>query len=260
MKPTLKLGSTGPYVAGLIHTLFKGQHLSADQFQRLLCVNPVTFTREVKVAVMDFQARHLDPRGLPLVVDGIVGPLTWWALEQFEDYTEPPELPHLDIPDTGGSTIGRDALAVALAEALDGAREVGANNFGPFVEKYLMRIIPAPANWCAAGFSWCFHEACGDAAMPFNYSLGARDIRNQFKRKGWTYEHGEKDPEPGDAVFWWRGRPEGWMGHIGLVRKLDNGILYTVEFNKGAFPAPVRGFEYVFSRMERVLGFGQVPD
>ena len=96
--------------------------------------------------------------------------------------------------------------------------------------------------------------------MPFNYSLGARDIRNQLRRKGWTYELGGPDPMPGDLVFWWRGRPKGWQGHIGFVWKTENGILYTVEGNKGAFPARYNTFQYVLSQMPKVLGFAQIPE
>jgi hypothetical protein len=37
------------------------------------------FDRRVKAAVEEFQARHVDSCGRPLVVDGKVGPLTWPA-------------------------------------------------------------------------------------------------------------------------------------------------------------------------------------
>jgi hypothetical protein len=39
----------------------------------------------------------------------------------------------------------------------------------------------------------------------------------------------------------------------------EHGILFTVEGNKGGFPAPVRVFDYVVSRIDRLLGFGRVP-
>ena len=38
------------------------------------------FNVATKQSVMDFQRKHNDQNGLPLVVDGIVGPETWWAL------------------------------------------------------------------------------------------------------------------------------------------------------------------------------------
>jgi len=220
-----------------------------------------TFNLAVHRAVRGFQARHIDSRGTPLVVDGIVGPLTWWALEHpdnSEVFAQPRPQPPLPPPAAAGSDRGRLALAAALREMAAGAQEMGANNSGPWVAKYLHGIVPPPANWCAAFVSWCFTQASG--APPFRYSLGARDIREQFRRRGWTYQLEDGIvPAPGDIVVWWRGQPEGWMGHIGLVHHTEHGILYTVEGNKGGFPAPVRVFDYVMSRIDRLLGFGRVP-
>ena len=39
--------------------------------------------------------------------------------------------------------------------------------------------------------------------------------------------------------------------------QLRDGFLYTIEGNKSP---KVQGFSYVFSRMDKLLGFGQVPD
>jgi hypothetical protein len=104
--------------------------------------------------------------------------------------------------------------------------------------------------------SWCFSQHRD--GIPYRYSLGARDIRQQFKRKGWLIEGAP--PEPGDIIVWWRGQPEGWMGHIGLVHHHSNGLVYTIEGNKGNFPAQARGFTYTFGRIDKLLGFGRVPD
>jgi hypothetical protein len=38
---------------------------------------------------------------------------------------------------------------------------------------------------------------------------------------------------------------------------LRDGILYTIEANRSS---RVQGFSYVFSRVERLLGFGHIPD
>lgn len=51
-------------------------------------------------------------------------------------------------------------------------------------------------------------------------------------------------------------KADGWQGHIGLVHQLKDGMLYTIEGNK---ISRVQGFSYVFSRMDRLLGFAQVP-
>lgn len=250
MAKLLKMGAQGPEVRRLTRLLQDhGFHNHVGD----------VFDREVRRAVEAFQARNLDSRGRPLVVDGKVGELTWWALERVDG--EHPPLPEVataasEVP-SGGSAPGRAALAAALAEMRDGAREIGTNNDGPFVEKYLRGIVPPPANWCAGFVSWCFSQAPG--GIPFRYSLGARDIRNQFQREGWLYDPEQQQPQPGDVIFWWRGQPEGWMGHIGLVHHAEHGIVFTVEGNKGGFPAPVRQFDYVLGRIDKLLGFGRVP-
>jgi len=160
------------------------------------------------------------------------------------------------MPATRGSPRGRAALRAAIGELQDNAREIGANNSGRYVEKYLNGVMPAPAEWCAGFVSWCFSQHA--AGIPFKYHLGARNIRQQFKQKGWLLEGGE--PEPGDIIVWWRDQPDGWKGHIGLVHRCENGIVYTIEGNRGNFPAYVRGFDYVLGRIDRLLGFGRVPD
>ena len=46
------------------------------------------------------------------------------------------------MPETGGSIRGRAALEPAIAQMQAGAKEVGSNNSGPWVEKYLNNILP----------------------------------------------------------------------------------------------------------------------
>lgn len=46
---------------------------------------------------------------------------------------------------------------------------------------------------------------------------------------------------------------------VGLVRQCADGIVYTIEGNKSGFPAPVRQYDYVLGRIDRLLGFGHVP-
>ena len=247
--PILRLGNDGTHVRRLTRLLRGLGYLDRTSS---------AFDRAVRAAVTEFQSRHVDERGIPLKVDGVVGPLTWWALEnqtvRFPIQDTPP------MPRHGGTKRGRAALRTALREMDYGAREVGANNDGRWIKKYLNDILDPPANWCAGFVSWCFEQ--DPAGCPYNYSLGARDIRSQLKANGWTYDLSDDvHPEPGDAVIWWRGRSDGWRGHIGFVYQCTpGGILYTIEGNKGPFPARVRKFDYVLSQMERLLGFGRVPD
>jgi hypothetical protein len=246
----LKFGSRGKEVRRLTQLLVDRGHLKGATSQ---------FGKGVKVAVLRFQAGHVDSRGHPLVADGVVGPLTWWALEHPDNtalLSTPPPAEALQIP-PGGTPAGRAALKAAISEMQAGAREIGADNSGSWVDKYLNRVVATPNNWCAGFVSWCCSQIPG--GIPFRYSVGARDIREQFQKRGWGYDSRQRTPEPGDIIVWWRGQPDGWMGHIGFVHHVADGILFTIEGNKGGFPAPVRQFNYVLSRIDKLLGFGQVP-
>lgn len=209
-------------------------------------------------AVRAFQAQHLDQLGQPLVIDGKVGPLTWWSLTHKKPLIETPTAVDFSLmPSTnlGGSKAGRAALKAAIGELNQGAGEIGGNNRGPWVKKYHNGLAAQGDAWCAAFVSWCYSQT--PAGIPFNYSVGARDILRQFKAAGWAHPPQEiYSPLPGDIVVWWRVRADGWQGHIGLVHQLKDGMLYTIEGNKSTM---VQGFSYVFSRMEKLLGFGHVP-
>jgi len=215
-------------------------------------------------AVRAFQSQNLDQHGQPLVVDGKVGPLTWWSLTHPKPDLQPVSaIDYTQMPaaELGGSTIGRAALAAGIGEIQAGAGEIGGNNLGPFVEKYLKPagLVP-PESWCASFASWCYLQACGGTSsqMPFPYCPGARALLKEFQDKGWAFKPSSTyQPVPGDLVFWWRVRMDGWEGHVGLVHQLQDGMLYTVEGNRSP---RVQGFSYVFSRMDQLLGFGHAPD
>jgi hypothetical protein len=214
-------------------------------------------------AVRAFQSENLDKHGQPLVIDGIVGPITWWSLNHPR-----PDIPtfsaidftRLPPQEMKGSKTGWAALSAAVGELNAGAGEVGGNNCGPWVKKYLLPAgLPEGNSWCASFVSWCYLQACnGDrGAMPFAYSPGARALLREFKDKGWAYPPASGyRPQPGDIVVWWRVKLESWLGHVGMVHQFKDGMLYTIEGNKSA---KVQGFSYVFSRMDKLLGFGHVP-
>lgn len=214
-------------------------------------------------AVRAFQSQNLDPRGEPLVVDGKVGPLTWWSLTNAKPVIATSAAVDFSIMppvDSGGSLIGRKALEKAIGELNAGAGEIGGNNMGPYVKKYLDPAgLPEGNSWCASFVSWCFLQASGGVAgnMTFPYCAGARKLLQIFKDKGWAYPPGSGYiPLPGDIVVWWREQLSGWKGHVGLVYQVKDGLLYTIEGNKSP---KVQGFSYVFSRMEKLLGFGHMP-
>ncbi|MGK6352094.1 N-acetylmuramidase domain-containing protein [Parapedobacter sp. DT-150] len=219
------------------------------------------FDAKTDKAVKSFQSAHLDKHQQPLTVDGVVGALTWWAMQNPRpkvtqgviDYRVMPAIVH------GESALGRKALQAAIQELKAGAGEVGGNNRGPWVAKYLAPAgLPEGYAWCAAFVSWCFLQAVDGQQhrMPFQYTAGARNLFNQLKQKGWSFA-GEDDrqPKPGDIVCWWRNTMASGLGHIGLVHHVEDGFLYTIEGNKAA---NVAGFSYVKTRMDKLLGYARI--
>ena len=252
---TLKKGEQGPEVIELQKLLVKRSYpLEIDG----------AFGTKTYQAVRAFQSQNLDQHGQPLKVDGVAGPLTWWSLTHPKPVIETPSAVKYDkMPPDGmdGSRLGRAALKVAVGELKAGACEISGNNCGPWVRKYLQPAgLDEGNSWCASIVSWCYFKTSGSdkGKMPFPYSPGARDLLSKFRKKGWAYEpQSNYEPKPGDPVFWWRVSLQGWQGHVGLVHQLKDGMLYTIEGNRSP---NVQGFSYVFSRMEKLLGFGHVPE
>ena len=247
----IKKGNQGPAVIELQNIL------------RELDYNiPITsvFDTATYNAVRNFQSRHLNKHNEPLEIDGEVGDITWWALQNPRSIVQGGAIDYgvMPLDEMGGSAIGRMALQFAINELNAGAGEEGGNNKGPWIKKYLQPTGLAEGNsWCAAFISWCFLQAAGGDKrnMPFKYTAGARNIYNQLKQKGLIYNAGNIQPLPGDIVTWWRVSMASGFGHIAITHHFKDGFLYTVEGNKAA---NVAGFTYVKTRMDKLLGYGRV--
>lgn len=252
MARLLKKGDQGAEVKE-VQTLLMGKGLLTNEE-----INGI-FDNETYRAVRTFQAQNLDQHGQPLTVDGKVGPLSWWSLHHPKPIIQTHSaIDFMQMPpeSMGGSKRGRAALAVAISELKVGAGEVGGNNRGPFVKKYMNGLAPEGEPWCAGFLSYCFSKI--PSGMPFPYTVGARDVLRQFKKKSWAQPpNSGYVPQPGDVVVWWRESLSSGKGHVSLVHQLSDGFLYTIEGNKSP---NVQGFSYVFSRMDKLLGFGHVPD
>jgi hypothetical protein len=252
MARLLKKDDQGPEVKEIQTLLMEKGYLTDEEING-------AFDNETYRAVRVFQSQNLDQNGHPLTVDGKVGDLTWWSLHNPKPIIQTQaaiDFSQMPPASMGGSARGRAALAVAIAEMKSGAGEVGGNNCGPFVKKYLHGIVSEGNPWCAGFVSYCFSQI--PSGIPFTYTVGARDVLNQFKNKGWAQAPNSGYlPQPGDVVVWWRESLPSGHGHVGLVHQLTDGFLYTIEGNKSP---QVQGFSYVFSRMDKLLGFGHVPD
>jgi len=176
MPTSLKKGSQGPDVTELQKLLLqRGYPVTVDG----------VFGTQTYRAVRAFQSQNLDQHAQPLVVDGQVGPLTWLSLTHLKPDIETPtaiDFRQLPPEEAGGSQRGRSALEVAIGELASGAGEVGGDNRGPFVRKYLNGMADEGSSWCAGFVSFCFSQ--NSAGIPFPYTVGARDMLKEFRDPG----------------------------------------------------------------------------
>lgn len=88
--------------------------------------------------------------------------------------------------------------------------------------------------WCACFVSWCANE-CGyiDAGLIPKFSL-CTDGVNWFKSKN-AWLDGSETPSPGMIIFfdWADDGQDGDADHVGIVERVENGVVITVEGNSG---------------------------
>lgn len=90
--------------------------------------------------------------------------------------------------------------------------------------------------WCATFVCWCFYKAYGkDAALTLtcqpkntknNAGAGCRYAMNYYKSKGQLHD----TPKEGDQIFFYSA-DKASISHTGLVYKVDESYVYTVEGN-----------------------------
>ena len=109
-------------------------------------------------------------------------------------------------------------------------------------------------SWCACFVSWCANE-CGyieNGIIPKFASC--RNGVQWFKDRG-QWLNGYEEPLPGMIVFFdWssNGTQDGTPDHTGIVTKVENGIIHTVEGNSGN---SCREKHYKVGHYE-ILGYG----
>lgn len=93
--------------------------------------------------------------------------------------------------------------------------------------------------WCAAFVAWC----CTQIGVDTSGKLNARSYLD------WGEPVSLADARPGDVVVFWRGRPNGWQGHVALLVSFNGNTVTVRGGNQGN---QVSDAEYP---MDRVLGF-----
>ena len=111
--------------------------------------------------------------------------------------------------------------------------------------------------WCACFVSWCANE-CGyiDAGVIPKFAGCVWGVE-WFRDRG-LWQDNSYEPRPGDIIFFdWdnkgsSGPQDGESDHVGIVEKVENGIVYTVEGNSGD---SCRENHYAIGYYE-ILGYG----
>lgn len=126
------------------------------------------------------------------------------------------------------SMVHRKIVSVALSQ-------VGNEGGEPYWSWY---GFDKRVEWCACFVSWCANE-CGylDTGVLPKFS-GCEDGVNWFiERAQWL--EGNEIPSAGMIIFFdWdnkgsSGPQDGKADHVGIVEKVENGIVYTIEGNSG---------------------------
>ena len=111
----------------------------------------------------------------------------------------------------------------------------------------------ARVEWCACFVSWCANE-CGylDRGVVPKFSLCTDGVSWFRSHNQWL--EGTEEPSPGMVIFfdWARDGQDSNADHVGIVERVEGGIVYTIEGNSGdacrerSYPAGYSG----------ILGYG----
>ena len=139
---------------------------------------------------------------------------------------------------------------------------VGYNNytwFGYIMHNIEPSVMDYPAYWCDAFVDFVFTESFGEEAAKYllcgafnDYTPASAEL---YKEAGQWY----KDPLPGDQIFF---RNDTRINHTGIVYKVENNRVYTIEgnTNNGEEVTPNGGSVCKKSYplyYERIAGYGR---
>ena len=122
---------------------------------------------------------------------------------------------------------------------LEKLREMGFDGGYSIVKAYWSWYgFNSRVEWCACFVSWCANE-CGylDAGV-IPKTAGCISGSDWFKDRG-LWQDNSYEPRPGDIIYFdWdnkgsSGPQDGLADHVGIVEKVENGLVYTVEGNSG---------------------------
>ncbi|HDZ77121.1 MAG TPA: CHAP domain-containing protein [Candidatus Omnitrophica bacterium] len=147
------------------------------------------------------------------------------------------------------SNLGSRLVRSARAELGNG--ETTSNNCGVAIKRYLNGRENLA--WCAGFISYILQQ---NNVKDIAYCLSAKTIFNRAKAQGLIVS----TPRPGDLICFWRGKRNGWQGHIGIVESVSKAAITAIEGNAGAYPSKVKRVTYKRNNIPRLLGFVRVEE
>lgn len=95
-------------------------------------------------------------------------------------------------------------------------------------------VMDFPAAWCDAFVDWCFVQAYG--AEKARKMIGGFDDYTKlsvakYKALGRFFQAATVVPQPGDQIFFSKNGQQSGVYHTGLVERVANGLVYTIEGN-----------------------------
>jgi hypothetical protein len=208
----LKVGDRGPEVQRLQELLVR------EGFLRI--VPNGIFEDATEKAVYDFQATHIGPDKKYLSTDGIVGPNTWWAIENPSGSNQRNNFDPI-IP-KGLTPIRQKVLEIATHEYRSNIHEdPDGSNTGDGVTKYLPGF---PAQWCDCFINWVFKQATGKYPFGEHLEMSTWNSWQYSEKKGIYFKKETYTPYPGDFMLIQHKNAAGkWThtGHIGIVSNVS---------------------------------------
>jgi uncharacterized protein YkvS len=119
--------------------------------------------------------------------------------------------------------LGKEALKIAATQIGKSENPLGSN-WGKPVQDYLKSVgINFPASWCMAFVYWCFEQAKKEGQNPLIKTGGVLMAWNKSDSKFKVSEC-----QAGDIFIMDFGKG---LGHTGIVEKVDENFIYTIEGN-----------------------------
>lgn len=114
---------------------------------------------------------------------------------------------------------------LSTANKYIGTKEVAGSVHNPAIVKMYSEVgFPGVKDdetaWCAAFVGFILKKA----GMPYMKSLSARSYLKYGKKL--------TEPKEGAIAVFWRGKPDGWQGHVGFVTKWDHKYIWVLGGNQ----------------------------